>query len=241
MKKPGLGSPRGSWDRSWHHVGSQGCPRHEKDAKRAFAFPSSGAKLGAFWNHFSMIFWCNFLFVFPTLKNRTFLEKSSQILPEILPKMLSKSIGTSMQKQPSKICTKNVKNDILYIIAISHKPMFYRGKTYIREDYPKRNTCIRHYRKTKKKSLKKTLNFGFKINTKSESNLYTQKIGENNYFSSKMAPKRDPFWEPSWFPSRHKNTSFFLLIFNGFRHIWRGAGGGRFFRKFMRCAHSGCP
>ena len=52
IKNSGLGSPRGSWDRSWHHVGSQGCPKHEKDTKRAFGLSSSGAKLGAFWNNF---------------------------------------------------------------------------------------------------------------------------------------------------------------------------------------------
>ena len=102
-------APRASWDRSWHHVGSQGWPRHEKVPKRAFGFPSSGAKLGAFWDHFSMIFLCNFLFVLSPSKNPTFLLKWSQILPQILPKMLPKSIGTCMQKPPTKIYTKNVK------------------------------------------------------------------------------------------------------------------------------------
>ena len=40
--------------------------------------------------------------------------------------------------------------------------------------------------------MKKPLNFAPKNDTKSESNLYTQKITENNIFSSKMGPKRDP-------------------------------------------------
>ena len=45
--------PRGSWDRSWHHVGAQGCLRHEKDTNCVLLSPS--------WELFEIIFPLNFL------------------------------------------------------------------------------------------------------------------------------------------------------------------------------------